>query len=317
MLTDLQVFTKWVQTSNYETLDQQIALFNEATRGAIILRRAANMGDYSDEALWAKIANLVRRRNAYGSGSVTATKLSQLLKTTVKVAGGTPPIEIDPSQYKWILKNQEEAGFVIGRQLAEESMADMLNTGLMVAKVAIGAQANLVHDATAGVLSLSALNKGASKFGDRAGSIVCWIMHSTPIFDLYEGSLNNAEGLFQFGNVRVTQDGFGRTLVFTDSPALVTAGSPDTYHTLGLTAGSILVEQNDDFVDNIDTTNGDENIKSTYQAEWSYNLGLKGYAWDKANGGKSPNDAALGTATNWDKYATSDKDTAGVLVDSQ
>jgi hypothetical protein len=71
---------------------------------------------------------------------------------------------------------------------------------------------------------------------------------------------------------------------------------------------------NGDFVQNVQTLNGDENIKRTIQSEWSYNLGIKGYAWDKTNGGKSPNDAALATGTNWDRYATSFKDTAGVLL---
>ena len=32
------------------------------------------------------------------------------------------------------------------------------------------------------------------------------------------------------------------------------------------------------------------------------------------NGGKSPTDAKLATGTNWDKVASSDKNTAGVLL---
>ena len=29
-------------------------------------------------------------------------------------------------------------------------------------------------------------------------------------------------------------------------------------------------------------------------------MGLRGYAWDVANGGQSPTDAAIATGTNWD-----------------
>ncbi|RKL58094.1 major capsid protein, partial [Acinetobacter baumannii] len=64
-------------------------------------------------------------------------------------------------------------------------------------------------------------------------------------------------------------------------------------------------------------TTGGENLKYTYQAEWTYGVGVKGYAWDMANGGKSPNDASIGTPTNWDLIASSIKDTAGVLVKSK
>ena len=74
------------------------------------------------------------------------------------------------------------------------------------------------------------------------------------------------------------------------------------------------MQPNGDFHAILQDTAGGENIKTTYQAEWTYNVGLKGYAWDIAAGGKSPTDVALGTSTNWDKVATSNKDTAGVLV---
>jgi hypothetical protein len=67
----------------------------------------------------------------------------------------------------------------------------------------------------------------------------------------------------------------------------------------------------------VEITNGNENISRTWQAQWSFNLGLKGFAWDKTNGGKSPTTAALTTGTNWDKFATSNKDLPGVLVNTQ
>ena len=94
--------------------------------------------------------------------------------------------------------------------------------------------------------------------------------------------------------------------------ALAVAGPK--YVALGLVAGAAIVERNDDFMQNIETSNGGENIRRNYQAEWSYNLGLKGFTWDKANGGKAPNNAALALGTNWDKNVTSNKDLPGVVV---
>ncbi|MBS9781507.1 MAG: hypothetical protein KGV56_03345 [Gammaproteobacteria bacterium] len=80
---------------------------------------------------------------------------------------------------------------------------------------------------------------------------------------------------------------------------------------------TIVVADNSDFNAVIVNVTGNENIKAEYQAEWSYTVGVKGYAWDTSAGGKSPNDTAIGTPTNWNKIATSDKDTAGVLVVTQ
>lgn len=317
-LSDLAVFSEYAYSTMTEMQDQQIGLFNAATRGGLVLQSGNHQGDYSDEAMWAKISGLVRRRNAYGSGTVAEKVLEHLTETSVKVAAGTPPVRIDPGMMKWIQRSPEEAGVVVGKQMAEDSIADMLNTAVLVYAAAIGQVANVVYDhSSTGVMSLVALNKGAAKFGDRAGAIVAWVMHSKSAFDIYGEALTNATRLFVFGNVRVIEDGFGRPLVVTDSPNLITAGTPDTYAALGLTPGAVLVSQNGDFTDNVETKNGDENIIRTYQAEWSYNVGIQGFAWDKTNGGKSPTNAALGTATNWDRYATSDKDLAGVLVKAQ
>jgi len=312
-LSDMQVFTEYAKTTLTETIAQEVQKFNAASNGAIVLRSSAHDGDYSDLSLYGAISGLVRRRNAYGSGAVGAVNLTQLLDTSVKVAAGTPPVNIDPGMFKWIQKSPEEAGVVIGAQLAEGQLQDMLNTGLLALRSATGAIAGIVHDVSAGgspTASLTHLNGAAAKFGDASQKLVAWVMHSKPMFDIYATALANAERLFQFGNVRVIEDGFGRPLIVTDSPALLST----TYRTFGLVSGGLMVDQNNDFTSNVETTNGDENIQRTYQAEWSYNVGLRGFKWDKANGGASPNDTALGTATNWDRYATSDKDLAGVQL---
>lgn len=318
-LSDLVVFSEYAYSTMTEMQDQQVQLFNAATRGGIVLQTGNHQGDFSEEAMWARISGLVRRRNAHGSGPVAEKTLEHLVDTSVKVAAGTPPVRIDPGMLKWIQRSPEEAGVVVGRQMAEDSVADMLNTAILCYVAAIGQVSDVVYDHTAtGTTSLIALNKGAAKFGDRSNALVAWVMHSKSAFDIYGEALTNATRLFVFGNVRVIEDGFGRPLVVTDSPNLVdTAPAPGVYMTLGLTPGAILVSQNGDFTDNVETKNGDENIIRTYQAEWTYNVGIKGFAWDKINGGKSPTNAALGTATSWGRYATSHKDLAGVLVKAQ
>ena len=318
-LSDLAVFSEYTYDAMTEVIAQQIELFNTASRNTIVLStQAAHQGDYSDNAFWKKVSGLVRRRNAYGSGSVSEKTMQHLTDTMVKVAGGTPPVRLDPGQFRWIQRNPEEAGAALGQQLAQDMLADMLNTGLMAGYAALSQVAALVHDATSGTITPGALNTGLGKFGDRRQDIAAWFMHSKVVTDFYGNALTNAQQLFTYGTVNVISDPFGNLFVVTDSAALLnTSPDPDEYHSLGLVPGGIVVDQNNDFDDNYETKNGDENIVRTYQAEWSYNLGVKGFAWDKTNGGKSPTDAALATATNWDQYATSIKDCAGVIVDSQ
>lgn len=323
-LSDLAVYSEYAYSAMTEVLAQQVELFNAATEGAITLAPAAVQGDFSDVAFWQKISGLVRRRNAYGSGAVSEKVLESLVDTMVKVAAGTPPVRLDPGQFKWIQMNPEVAGAALGQQLAIDTLADMLNIGLGATYVALANEASNVYDATgetSKVASFLYLNAAQAKMGDAAQQIAAWVMHSTPLFSLYANALTNAQQLFVYGNVNVRRDPWGRILVATDSPNLLTLNTvpdPDTttFHTLGLVRGGLIVQQNNDFTANEETKNGNENIVRTYQAEWSYNLGVKGFAWDKGNGGKSPNDAAILTGTNWDKYATSNKDLAGVVLET-
>lgn len=314
-LSDLAVFSEYTYEAMTEVLAQQVELFNAASGGTILLRSAAHEGDYSDVAFWAKIQGLVRRRNAYGSGAVAEKNLEHLIDTMVKVAAGTPPVRVDPSQFEWIQRNQEEGGAVYGQQLAKDTLADMLNTALLAYVAALTGETDVYEDVSGSATNFKTLLGGASKFGDRSGDIVAWAMHSKTLFDIYGVALDNSAGLFNFGTVNVRSDGFGRPMIVTDSPSLIaTAPTPDEYYVAGMVRGAIRVDMNGDFVQNVETSNGDENIIRTIQSEWSYNVGIKGYSWDKSSGGKSPNDAALGTANNWDRYATSHKDTAGVLL---
>lgn len=318
-LSDLAVYSEYAYSSMTQVLRQKIDLFNTATGGAIQLRAAAHQGDYSDVAFFAKISGLVRRRNAYGSGNVSEKNMAHLVDTMVKVAAGTPPVRLDPGQFKWIQQNPEVAGAALGQQLAVDTMADMLNVGLGASYAALSAQTAVVYDATGNTspentLSFGNLNNGQAKFGDQASTISAWVMHSKPMFDLYGKNLTNSASLFTYGNINVMRDPFGKLLVMTDSQNLVITGAPNNYAVLGLVPGAVIIDQNNDYTANEEAKNGDENIIRTFQAEWSYNVGVKGFAWDKTNGGKSPNDAALLTATNWDKYATSHKDLAGVVV---
>lgn len=314
-LSDLAVFSEYTYSAMTEVLAQQVDLFNAASGGTILLASAAHEGDYSDVAFWAKIQGLVRRRNAYGSGAVAEKNLEHLIDTMVKVAAGTPPVRVDPGQFEWIQRNQEEGGAVYGQQLAKDTLADMLNTALLAYVAALTGEADVYEDKSGADTTFPTLLSMSAKFGDRSNDLVAWAMHSKSLFDIFGTALANTAGLFTFGTVNVRQDGFGRPFIVTDSPSLINATpDPDKHYIAGLTAGAIRVDMNGDFTQNVETKNGDENIIRTIQSEWSYNVGIKGYSWDKATGGKSPNDAALGTAANWDRYATSHKDTAGVLA---
>jgi len=316
MAFDLTVFNKQTYTAMTETLAQQVDLFNAASAGAITLAPADNAGDFSIEASFKAISGLVRRRDAYGTGTVTAKALEMLNNASVKVAAGTPPIAYQPQQYTWIKQNPALAALKIGEQLAKAQMADMVNTAIRAAVAATSVNTSVLYDGTAAVASFSALNTTAAKFGDRMMDIKAWVVHSKVMSDLFANALTNSQNLFTYENVNVIRDPFGRLFIVTDALPLFLDLTTDNYYSLGLVEGGVAVQSNNDFNAVMVDTVGNENIITTYQAEWTYNVGVKGYTWDITNGGKSPTDAALGTGTNWDKTASDNKDTAGVILKS-
>jgi hypothetical protein len=310
MPSPIEVFNLAVNTARTETIAQKVELFNAASNNALMLTAGNNQGDFNTEAYYAEIAGLVRRRNQYGTGTVAAIDLAQLVANSVKIAAGTPPVNVDPRWWSWMNKNPAEAGTVLGIQLAEASLQDMLEVATLSLNAAFDNVGATVVNTTGAVASLVGLDATAGLFGDRQSNISAWVMHSGVFNQLSQAGLTNTERLFTYANVNIMQDATGRPFIVSDIANLKGA----TYSTLGLVPGAAKVEQNGDYLMNVETRNGDENIRRTQQSEWTYNLSLKGYKWDETNGGASPSDAALGTGTNWDKQATDIKNTAGVKM---
>jgi hypothetical protein len=286
-----------------------------------VLRAKKNEGDYSEQTMWAEMASLVKRRDVRGTGAVAAIDLTELSEASVKVAASTPPVNIPPVMFTYMNEDPKKGGVIYGEQLAKARLADMLEVGIAAFVAAVSAQASNYLDRKTFGATLSILNEGSAKLGDASDRIAAWLMHSTVLHDIYGTALANQERLFEFGNVRVVNDGFGRPLVMSDNASLLNvagaAAGINSYNTCGLVSGGVLIDDNGDFDQNIETSNGSENIRRTIQSEWTYNTAVKGFGWDKANGGASPNTAALATSTNWDKIATDAKNLAGVVVETR
>ena len=316
-VSDMVVFNQQVQTVATEVVAQNVEAFNAASQGTILLGSESSIGDFVEEASYKAIANLVGRCDAYGTGTLSTKALAQLKDVSVKVDQTVGPVEWTAEQFRRLGKSEEEAGLIIGEQAAIGLIQDYLNVGGSSLAAAIGGNAALVNDYSAtGTAKLVELNKAAGKFGDRQQSLQAFLMHSKVFTDLTNEAITNTSRLYTIGDINVMQDGLGRIYIVSDIPALAVSGSPDTYKTLGLVGGAMMVETMP-LITMTQPKADQQNMGVVWKGESSFVVGLKGYAWDIANGGKSPTDAELATATNWDKVATDNKDTAGVMLISQ
>lgn len=316
-LSNMKVFNEQLQTATIETVAQMVEGFNAASGGAIVLTNQGFMGDYRYENFWAGIHAAQRRVDRYAVNSdASPTALAQLQEIGVKVAGGFGPIQWEPGQITWVQMNPAQALEAISRNLAEAIIKDQLNTGIAAAVAAIEAgTTNTTYDAGTSVLSYRHINRAHAKFGDMSQMLITDVMDGTSFHDLIDFNLANANTLFEAGNVRVVNI-LGRRVVVTDAPALRETPSTTTNDAkiLSLVAGGVTIYDGSDLITNIETTNGKLRIETTFQADYTFGVALKGYQWDVGNGGKSPTDTDLANGSHWDKVATSYKHTAGVLT---
>jgi len=316
-LSQMQVFNEYIMPATIETLGQMVDKFNAASNGAIRLTTQGFDGDFMQESFFAAIHTAQRRVDRYAAqGTPSATDLTQLKLSSVKVAGGFGPIRYEPSQMTWLNKPTTEGIEVASRNFAEAMLRDQLNTAISALAAAIRNQADALNDISAGtnaVITYNTINGAHAKFGDRSGDIVANVMTGSMYHKLIDQNITNSARLFTAQGVTVV-DMLGKAVIVTDAPALLIDDTVDKDVVLGLVAGAATVFDGGDVISNIETSNGQTRIETTMQVDYSFGLGLKGYAWDEANGGKSPTDAELATGSNWDKVATNIKHTAGVAA---
>lgn len=314
-LSDMKVYNDDIVGTTIELLGQKTDQFNAASGGAIVLSTAAWRGDFSRESFFNQIASAKRRVDRYAAiATQAATALTQGEHVGVKVAGGFGPVLFEPAQMTWLNEDPASAIRAISEGFSDALLADQLNTAVGSAVAAVSGQAALVNDVSAtGGLTLNVLNNSHAKFGDQSQLLVTDVMTGAAWHKLVDKALTNSSQLFASGNVMVV-DILGKRYVISDIPALYEAGTPNKSKVLSVVANGIIVDNASDIISNVDTSNGNTRIQTTWQADYTFGLKLKGYSWDVANGGKSPLDAELFTATNWDKAVAENKHTLGTLA---
>lgn len=314
-LSNMQVFNDYIMPATIKSLDQMIDKFNAGSAGAIVLSSEGMTGDFMRESFFASLAAAQRRvdRKA-ANGAASATDLSELTGSKVKIAGGFGPVRYEPSQMTWLQRPTQQGVLAASTAFAELLLQDQLNTAIAALVAALSNNAAVTNDVSGSAgMTYGAINSAHAKFGDASGQIVANVMTGTVAHKLIGDNLTNGQRLFTAGNVNVI-DILGKAVIITDAPALYEAGTPNKSKVLGLVTGAATVGNTADIVTNVETTNGNQRIETTFQADYSFSLGLKGYGWDEANGGASPTDAEIATGTNWDKVAEFDKMTAGVIA---
>lgn len=311
------VFQDYLEMAMIETLNEYITMFNAATNNCLILRSGSNHGDFVEESFVEAMPDMIKYRDPRTDTALSDVTFAMDKNRHVKVGRTAGPVKYDLTQFNWINKDPSAAGIIIGRNFAEEKFRKYFDLMISILRAAMSNDAADIQTDVSGSgtpnLTYGNMNTAMSKFGDAYRNISTWIMHSKPMFDLWGTNLANTNQLFSYAGVIVNVDPFGNTMIMSDSPSLINVTpTPDEYHCLGLTPGSIIFEENNDFEQDMESIIGRTNLGKRWQSEWSFNAMVKGYRWDSTNGGASPNDAALVLSTNWDNIVNTHKSLPGI-----
>lgn len=318
------IYPDLVHSGMVETLVQNTDAFNAASRNAIRLVTARRMGDFAQESFFKNVNNLVRRRTVNASPdnpAVASNPVPVEEMISVKLNRGIGPVDQTFDSFRKLGQDPdlEVLSLLLGEQVAKAVQIDQLDAGLNALVGAITNQPNVFLDSGSPQVTMSTdlLVQTLAQMGDAANRVIMWVMHSAPFFALVREQITaNIDGISNFNVASATPVTLNRPVLVTDSDALIVGQSPvpNEYITLGLVENAGVLEDSEEELIYTDIVTGNENIVARMQGEFAYNVSVKGFKWDTANGGINPTDATLGTGSNWDSIMDSFKDFAGVAI---
>lgn len=323
--SDFKIYNEQFFGGLVETLTQDTSALGSV--GIRVSGRAIK-GDFELQSFIKKISGTVSRRDTTVVTAATDLAIPMDENISVKLNRKIGPIAqtLDawkkaalPFQTDFDVDGAQGFSRYLGSMIAKDIEGDMLNTALLAGRTFLegaASGANLYTIPSNGTMTTAALISLLAKMGDASSRVKAWVMHSKVYFDLiqYQVAAANNGSDAAYGVIQAAMPlTLNRPVYVTDSPSLVVAGTPDLYRTIGLVDAGIDMINSEEQTVVLDTVTGLENLVSRMQGEFAYNLAIKGAKWDTTNGGANPNATAIGTFSNWDVSATSNKDFAGCV----
>lgn len=304
---DFIIYNDQAQTAYLERIQDVINVFNGNSNGAMILDSEAIIGDLRQRAFY-KVGGAISHRDVNSTAGVSTTNITGDEMVGVKVPWKYGPYATTEEAFKRRGRSAEEFSQLLGQDLADATMEGWLEYTIAAAEAAIRSNASMVVSGDLSVDGKKVLTRGMRTLGDRFSRLACWVMDSSAYFDIVDEAIDNK--IFEEAGVVVyggTPGTMGKPVVVSDKAKANTI--------LGLQTGAVsATESQAPGIRSYDIDDS-ENLAKGFRAEGTFNLEVMGYSWDAANGGVNPDLATVEDSTSWAKYATSDKATAGFVID--
>lgn len=304
-------------SSYVETLNQVTDIFNGGSNNGLRLVTEARKGDFTHMGLFTDMVHLGRRDQNDVTEKV-ATRLNMAEEVSPKLYRSFM-IDTTRQAFRSIQKDLGLFSAVAGEQVAKQQAAGFLNTGLLVARAAIGGVPQAVLNLPAGeAFDTNAIFDGRQLMGDRASSLACMIMHSKMATQLMKAQY--ADGVFQAAGATIipASPATGNVpVIVSDSPALVdNSGATPRYACLMVAEDGIRVEQSEDQDIVTDVVTGQGNVIQRVQGEYAKNIHVAGMSYVIGTG-VNPDDAQLAVSANYQQIRSDVKSLGACMVTAE
>jgi hypothetical protein len=326
--SDHVVFNEQFYGGYLEGIADRLDVFNAGSFGCLSLNTRFIEGFNSEESYFKRTATKSSRRDLTSVAAYTAQALVQGQINDVKCFR------------KWNTDNtigafrttglsNEDIAFLAGKAAGDDIMeewrlaaiASLVGAYQLASIDTAGTANDLVYDATDGTLASADLINGLKLFGDASSKVKAWLMHSTVFFNLLanQQASSTSDGVADMAIMAGTPATLGKPVIVVDDPSLIIANGVssgvDSYYTFGLVPGAVKLVESEEQQVVMDIVTGLEQIVHRVQAEYAFNVGLRGISWTSAT--DNPTFAQLGTSSNWTKLYTSKKDLPGIAIKSR
>lgn len=302
---DLIIYDDLAQTAFLERRQDNLAIFNAASNGAIILDNEMIDGDFRKRAFY-KVGGSIEFRDVTSTDKVEGKKIGAGEAIGVKAPWKYGPYTTTEEAFKRRGRDVSEFSEVVGVDAADAALEGYIKYAVQALVAAIGGNNDMQVSADIATDGKKTLTRGLRKYGDKFNRVSLFVMHSATYFDIVDQAIDNK--LYEEAGV-VVYGGQPGTL---GKPVLVTDQCPASY-ILGLVPNAVKITESQAPGFRSFPINDQENLAIGYRSEGTVNIDLLGYSWATAKGA-NPDITKIGNKGNWTKHFTDNKATAGVLI---
>lgn len=315
MSINLPLYDEELQTYMLEGLVQNIDVLNSSSAGAILMGTGNFFGDFERTAHFDRMANLVERRDIDSSAAATPTTTSLIEDVAVNL---DYRVRAKDSVENFKRRGGSIDQFIrlVGEQFAEDLVKRYLNLSVSALIAAVGSNASMTDTTlNTATTNIDHLLKAEELYGEKYGDIKAFMMNSQSYHALRKSEsdilISNVAGIVIAEGMTAT---LGRPVIVSNIPSL-TYDDTGTQRNriMALTEGAITLTERGDRTTLIDTDGLGENISTLVAVDGTIKCDLKGYSYDEASGGKSPNDAAMATGANWNLITSNELSGASMV----